>query len=170
MPYLRLLGLDVNGLGSSQPDEMNFIDSMINCSNLEILLVHDNKLRGVLPSSVGNLSSQVTTLSFAGNSIYGTLPSGIGNLVKLERLFMRFNQFTGIIPSELGNLQSLKLLYLDHNSFTGNFPDFIGNLSLLDELRLSDNRLGGPISPNLGNCTRLTSFAPLPKTYENSKA
>ncbi|MFS8013082.1 putative protein kinase RLK-Pelle-LRR-XII-1 family [Helianthus anomalus] len=164
MPYLWLLGLDVNGLGSSQPDEMNFIDSMVNCSNLEILLVHDNKLRGVLPSSLGNLSSQVTTLSFAGNSIYGTLPSGIGNLVKLERLFMRFNQFTGIIPSELGNLQSLKLLYLDHNSFTGNFPDFIGNLSLLDELRLSDNRLGGQISPNLVNCTRLTSL----HLYENN--
>ncbi|KAI3799976.1 hypothetical protein L1987_35282 [Smallanthus sonchifolius] len=158
MPNLWILGLFGNSLGSSQPDEMHFIDSMINCSSLDLLLVHDNKLRGVLPSSVGNLSSQVTALSFAGNFIYGSLPSGIGNLVKLERLLMRFNQFTGIIPSELGNLQNLKLLYLDHNSFTGNFPDFIGNLSLLDELRLSDNRLEGQIPPNLGNCRRLSSL------------
>ncbi|MFS7996397.1 putative non-specific serine/threonine protein kinase [Helianthus anomalus] len=85
MPNLSILGLFRNHLGRSQPDEMNFIDSMINCSNLEMLLVHENKLRGVLPPSIGNLSSQVTTLSFAGNSLYGALPSGIGNLMKLER-------------------------------------------------------------------------------------
>ncbi|KAK9061043.1 hypothetical protein SSX86_018223 [Deinandra increscens subsp. villosa] len=158
MPNLWLLGLYENNLGSSQPDDMHFIDSMINCSSLEFLLVHDNKLRGVLPSSVANLSSKVKVLSFALNSIYGILPSGIGNLEKLDQLLIGYNQFTGIIPRELGNLRNLKLFYLDHNSFTGNFPDFIGNMSLLDTLKLSNNRLEGQIPPNLGNSRRLTTL------------
>ncbi|XP_076949514.1 putative LRR receptor-like serine/threonine-protein kinase At3g47570 [Bidens hawaiensis] len=158
MPNLWFLGLGGNGLGSSQPDEMNFIDSLVNCSNLEILIVHDNKLRGVLPSSVGNLSSQVTILSFSENSIHGSLPSVIGNLVKLEILSMHSNQFTGIIPSELGNLRNLKRLYLDHNGFTGNFPGFIGNLSLIIELWLSNNSLQGQILPNLANCWTMVSL------------
>ncbi|PWA54230.1 leucine-rich repeat protein [Artemisia annua] len=136
MPNLRRLGLYNNSLGSSEPDEMNFINSMVNCSKLELLLVHVNELRGVLPSSVGNLSFQLTTFSFAKNFIYGTLPSGIGNLVKLERLIMLNNLFTGIIPSELGSLRNLKLLYLYYNNFTGKIPDFLGNLSLLNELDL----------------------------------
>ncbi|KAI3809133.1 hypothetical protein L1987_25103 [Smallanthus sonchifolius] len=158
MPNLWLLGLFTNSLGSSQPDEMHFIDSMTNCSKLEILAVHQNQLRGVLPSSVGNLSSQLTALSFAANFIYGSLPSGIGNLVKLERLSMQLNQFTGIIPSELGNLRNLQLLYLSYNNFTGNIPDFIGNMSSLDGLNLGSNRLEGNIPPNLGKCKSLASL------------
>ncbi|KAK1409334.1 hypothetical protein QVD17_35860 [Tagetes erecta] len=158
MSSISILVLDGNNLGSSQPDEMHFIDSMINCSKLEVLIVGANKLRGILPSSVGNLSSQITTLSFEQNSIYGTLPSGIGNLLKLERLYIGFNEITGRIPSELGYLGNLKHLYVDHNSLNGTFPDFVGNLSQLEELMLSDNRLEGQIPPNLGNCTRLVSL------------
>ncbi|KAI3705054.1 hypothetical protein L1987_75285 [Smallanthus sonchifolius] len=158
MPNLSFLGLFTNSLGSSQPDEMHFIDSMTNCSKLEILAVHQNQLRGLLPSSVGNLSSQLTSLSFAANFIYGSLPSGIGNLVNLERLIMLRNQFTGVIPSELGNLRNLKLLYLTRNNFTGNIPDSIGNMSSLDDLDLGGNRFQGQIPPNLGKCKSLTSL------------
>ncbi|KAJ0837243.1 putative protein kinase RLK-Pelle-LRR-XII-1 family [Helianthus annuus] len=133
MSNLTLLELSDNNLGSSQPDEMHFIDSMINC----------------------NLSSQITLLAFSRNSIYGPLPSVIGNLEKLEWLNIESNLLTGRIPSELGNLRNLIYLYLARNSFTDNFPDFIGNLSLLDQLWLSANRLEGQIPPNLGNCSKL---------------
>nr|XP_043633399.1 putative receptor-like protein kinase At3g47110 [Erigeron canadensis] len=143
-----------NNLGSSEPDEMNFINSMVNCSKLKTLQFDMNQLTGVLPSSIGNLSSQLTYLSFSGNFIYGTLPSGIGNLVKLGRLYIESNQLTGIVPDELGNLQNLKYLIMYDNFFIGNFPEFIGNLSLL-ELSLAKNKLEGHIPPNLGNCTSL---------------
>ncbi|KAJ0682685.1 putative protein kinase RLK-Pelle-LRR-XII-1 family [Helianthus annuus] len=155
MSNLTLLELSDNNLGSSQPDEMHSIDSMINRSNLERLLVHGNNLRGVLPSSIGNLSSQITLLAFSRNSIYGPLPSVIGNIENLEWLNIESNLLTCRIPSELGNLRNLIYLYLARNSFTGNFPDFIGNLSLLDQLWLSANRLEGQIPPNLGNYSKL---------------
>nr|XP_043620331.1 probable LRR receptor-like serine/threonine-protein kinase At3g47570 [Erigeron canadensis] len=161
MPNLSYVGLFRNHLGKSQPDEMKFIDTMINCSNLEVLLAHNNKLGGVLPSSVGNLSSQLTILSISANSLYGAFPSGIGNLVKLEHLRMEYNQFTGILPSELANLRNLRRFTIEYNSFTGNIPNFIGNLSLLDALLLqdlSDNHLGGPVPQNIGNLKSLTTL------------
>ncbi|KAJ9557848.1 hypothetical protein OSB04_012462 [Centaurea solstitialis] len=155
IPNLRFLALFNNSLGSWEPDEMNFIDSMINCSKLEMLLVHENQLRGVLPSSLANLSSQLMFLSIDENFIYGRFPSGIGNLVKLEGLYASYNQLTGIIPNELGNLQFLARLYLGHNKFTGVLPNFMGNLSMLNKLDLSYNRLQGQIPPSLGNCKSL---------------
>nr|XP_043633712.1 putative receptor-like protein kinase At3g47110 [Erigeron canadensis] len=158
MPNLWYLALFNNSLGSLEPDDMKFIDSMVNCSKLEQLSVHINQLNGVLPSSIGNLSSRLTSLAFGGNFIYGTLPPGIGNLFKLERLIMLANQFTGVIPCELGNLQNLKLIYLGYNNFTGNIPKFIGILSLLEKLHLQKNRLEGHIPPNLGNCKNLVSL------------
>ncbi|KVI09905.1 Leucine-rich repeat-containing protein [Cynara cardunculus var. scolymus] len=158
IPNLRFLVLYQNSLGSSEPDEMNFIDSMINCSNLELFLAFKNQLRGVLPSSLANLSSQLTLLDLGANFIYGSLPSGIGNLVKLETISMQYNQLTGIIPSELGNLGNLTQLYLNNNKFTGNFPDSISSLSLLLELDLSVNRLEGQMPQNLGNCKSLVKL------------
>ncbi|KAJ9541183.1 hypothetical protein OSB04_027689 [Centaurea solstitialis] len=158
IPKLKVLSVFNNSLGSWEPDEMNFIDSMINCSNLEKLVLSLNQFRGVLPSSIGNLSSQLALLSLAGNFLYGTLPSGIGNLVKLTIVELNYNQLTGIIPNDLGNLQFLVNIYLDYNNFTGNLPDFLGNLSSLNELSLSNNRLHGQIPPSLGKCKSLVSL------------
>nr|XP_043633398.1 putative receptor-like protein kinase At3g47110 [Erigeron canadensis] len=141
MPNLKTVLLGNNSLGSSESDEMNFINSMVNCSQLELLSLGGNHLTGVLPSSIRNLSSQLTILSFEYNLIYGTLPSGIGNLVMLDRLYLGTNQLTGIFPSELGNLRNLKSFFMDDNFFTGNLPKSIGNLSLLLELSLAKNRL-----------------------------
>nr|XP_043633394.1 probable LRR receptor-like serine/threonine-protein kinase At3g47570 [Erigeron canadensis] len=158
MPNLRIVVLRFNRLGSSEPDEMNFINSMVNCSTLDRIDLGRNLLSGILPSSIGNLSSQLTALTFDHNFIYGNLPSGIANLVKLEILYIDSNQFMGIIPSELSNQQNLKYLYMYDNFFTGNFPKFIGNLSLLLELSLAKNSLEGRISTNLGNCRSLLAL------------
>ncbi|KAJ9547710.1 hypothetical protein OSB04_020253 [Centaurea solstitialis] len=156
IPNLTRMQLSANRLGSWEHDDMNFIDSMINCSNLEILDLGSNQLRGMLPSSIGNLSSQLTILDLDNNFIYGTVPSGIGNLVKLTVMALFSNQLTGIIPNEVGNLRFLVILYLDFNNFTGSLPDFLGNLSSLSTLALSDNTLQGQIPASLGKCKSLS--------------
>ncbi|KAJ9541181.1 hypothetical protein OSB04_027687 [Centaurea solstitialis] len=158
IPNLWILGLSNNNLGSWEPDEMNFIDSMINCSNLERLVFNSNQFRGMLPRSIGNLSSQLKVLHFDNNLIYGTLPSEIGNLMKLTTISGSFTQLTGIIPNELGNLRSLVKLYLSYNNFIGNLPDSLGNLSSLNELYLSNNRLQGQIPRSLGKCNSLAAL------------
>nr|XP_043633392.1 putative receptor-like protein kinase At3g47110 [Erigeron canadensis] len=155
MSNLWFVALFMNSLGNSEPDEMNFINSMFNCSKLEKLYLGFNLLTGVFPNSISNLSSHLITISFYNNFIYGTLPFGIGNLVNLELVDIGSNQLTGIVPSELGNLQNLRYLFMEDNYFTGNLPKSIGKLQSLLELGLDENRLQGHIPPNLGNCNCL---------------
>nr|XP_043633390.1 putative receptor-like protein kinase At3g47110 [Erigeron canadensis] len=158
MPNLFRVTLFKNSLGSSELDEMNFIDSMVNCSKLDMIYLHMNQLTGVLPSSLGNLSSQLTALTFSSNFIFEPLPSGIGNLVKLKVLDIGSNQLTRIVPSELGNLQNLIYLYMSNNYFTGSLPNSIGNLQSLLELSFEGNTLEGQIPHNLGNCRGLLAL------------
>ncbi|CAH1438690.1 unnamed protein product [Lactuca virosa] len=152
---LVFLDLGDNIYGSGQADDMKFIDSLKNCSKLDTLDVRRCKLKGVLPTSIGNLSDQLSYLDLGGNCLYGHLPSGIGNLVGLTTLYLRKNRFTGKIPSTIGKLQKLQLAYLYENQFSGPIPDAIGNLSLLTRLDLSSNRLEWHIPSSLGNCSHL---------------
>ncbi|CAK9135772.1 unnamed protein product [Ilex paraguariensis] len=150
-----MLLLSENNFGSGEPDEMNFINSMVNCSNLKYLEMSGNFFSGVLPKSIGNLSTNLFFLNFGVNLLNGTLPSTIGNLINLGTLFLQDNQFTGTIPTTIGGLQKVQRFALRGNNFSGKLPNSIGNLTLLTELYLEDNRLDGTIPLSLGNCQNL---------------
>ncbi|KAL7253364.1 hypothetical protein ACSBR1_007819 [Camellia fascicularis] len=152
---LILLALGYNDFGSGEPDEMNFLGSLTNCTNLVGLDLKDNQLRGALQNNVGNLSAQLFYLSLDGNQIYGDIPSTIGYLVNVETLGLAYNQFTGRIPTNVVNLQKLQRLFVSDNKLSGKIPDSIGNLSLLNELYLGNNRLEGTIPSSLGSCQQL---------------
>ncbi|KAJ9540187.1 hypothetical protein OSB04_026693 [Centaurea solstitialis] len=152
---LTIVSLSSNQFGSGDEDEMEFIDAMSICRNLEVLDVGFNRLRGFLPESIGNLSTRMYFLSLASNAFSGRLPSSVANLSGLTSLDLSSNQLTGTIPVNIGNLQNLRRLDLKHNSFTGNIPGSLGNLSLLIDLHLGSNELTGAIPSTLGNCKRL---------------
>ncbi|KAL7613111.1 hypothetical protein Lser_V15G08880 [Lactuca serriola] len=154
---ITLGGYISSGLGEGD-DDMRFIDTLNNCSKLEILQIYDCKLQGVLPTSIGNLSHRLYDLDLEGNNLYGHLPSSIGNLVGLNTLILSRNWFTGKIPSTIGKLNKLEVAYLYDNQFSGPIPDFIGNLSLLTCLWLNSNRLEGHIPSSLGNCHHLSKL------------
>ncbi|XP_027150567.1 receptor kinase-like protein Xa21 [Coffea eugenioides] len=143
-----------NNFGSGDVlDGMQFLSTMTNCSQLLGIDLGGNQLKGILPNSIGNLSSQI--LSLGANQIYGGIPSTLGNLIGLETLYLEMNQLTGTIPSTFGNLQKLQLLALISNKLSGEIPESLGNLSLLNVLYLDDNNLEGSIPPALGNCQQL---------------
>ncbi|CAL5366206.1 unnamed protein product [Camellia sinensis] len=152
---LKGIALSDNNFGSGEPDDLAFIGSLANCSNLEALGMEVNQFRGVLPESVGNLSKNLFALILGRNQIYGTIPSTISNLVNLDALGMEGNQFTGTIPTNIGNLPKMQLLTFEMNHLSGKIPDSIGNLSLLIELSLGSNRLEGTIPSRLANCKKL---------------
>ncbi|XP_059639409.1 probable LRR receptor-like serine/threonine-protein kinase At3g47570 [Cornus florida] len=176
LPNLFRIILNDNNLGSGEPDEMNFIDSMANCSNLHILQLGPNHFRGFLPNSAGNLSDQLRHLTLLKKFIHGKLPSTIGNLVNLNLLFLNNKQFTDAIPAAVENLQNLQRANLAGNKFHGEISEYIGNLSLLTELYLfgnrlkfcnlknlakldiSENELSGEIPNSLDSCTSLESL------------
>ncbi|XP_077238724.1 uncharacterized protein LOC143879916 [Tasmannia lanceolata] len=149
------LNIEINRLGTKQNDDLKFLTSLSNCSSLEVLTIDGNKLRGQLPNSCVNLSTQLRILAIGRNQIYGSIPSWIENLVGLTSLAMEWNFFTGSIPIAIANLQRLEGLSLARNRLSGQIPSSLGNLTLLNELYLLENSLQGSIPLTLANCQHL---------------
>ncbi|OEL14588.1 putative LRR receptor-like serine/threonine-protein kinase [Dichanthelium oligosanthes] len=152
---LTFLNLQSNSLEASDRESWEFMDSLANCSKLQIVALALNNLRGDVPSSIGNLSSQLQILYLGTNQLSGVFPSGIANLQNLIALSLENNQYVGAIPEWVGKLGNLQVLYMEGNRFTGQIPLSIGNLSQLLHLYLQDNKIEGFLSPSLGNMTNL---------------
>ncbi|KAM0068218.1 putative protein kinase RLK-Pelle-LRR-XII-1 family [Helianthus debilis subsp. tardiflorus] len=152
---IETIFLSFSNFGSSEADEMNFIDSLKNCTKLYLLDLSICKFQGVLPRSIGNLSDQLRHLDLEGNSLHGKLPASIGNLAGLVGLYLASNQFTGFIPSTIGKLQKLQYFDLYENQLSGQLPDALGNLSSLNNIVMFSNMFEGEIPSSLGNCRHL---------------
>ncbi|KAB2620521.1 receptor-like protein kinase [Pyrus ussuriensis x Pyrus communis] len=153
MSNLVWLGISNNSLGYNQEGDLDFLSSLVNCTNLQILLISDNNfggmlpenwMRGNIPVSVGNLFN-LEVLAFDANLLTGTIPSSIGRLNKLNALYLNSNGLSGTIPSSLGNLSSLTILVLMSNKLQGNIPRSLGECGKLLLLVLSENNLSGSI-------------------------
>ncbi|PIA43744.1 hypothetical protein AQUCO_01800059v1, partial [Aquilegia coerulea] len=144
-----------NQLGTQGGDDLNFINSLTNCSNLELLDFAFNKLKGPIPDSISNLSTTIKVLSMNNNSIYGNIPIEIGNLVNIEVISFSVNNLIGTIPTSIGKLNQLQNLYIGWNLLSGHIPSSLGNLTQLWILSLANNNLSGSIPNTLGNCHNL---------------
>ncbi|KAK3409710.1 hypothetical protein EUGRSUZ_J01806, partial [Eucalyptus grandis] len=154
---LQWIVASYNQLGSDAPCDLKFLDS-INSTSLQVLDISDNNFSGILPESIGNLSSQINRMTIENNRLSGNIPSSIGNLQGLELLSMGNNKFTGNIPDTIANLIELKYFSADMNKLTGNIPSSIGNLTELMELILNGNNLQGRIPPSIGRCQKLVGL------------
>ncbi|KAH0704435.1 hypothetical protein KY285_018713 [Solanum tuberosum] len=161
----NLLWLNVgsNHLGYGKNDDLDFVNSLTNCSSLQMLHFGDNQFVGTLPHSTVNLSSQLQRLLFFGNRIGGSIPREISNLVNLNLLDMSNNNLTGSIPDSIGRLANLGSLDLRNNLLTGVIPSSIGNLTELvylylgfNRLDISENNLTGSIPQQLIALSSLT--------------
>ncbi|XP_073028408.1 uncharacterized protein [Primulina eburnea] len=136
-------------------DDISFISSFSNCTNLMDIVVGGNILRGSLPDSMYNLSRQINAIDISDTQIHGKIPFGIGNLVGLTTLFLDDNNLEGHIPFSIGKLSNLQNLNLSGNRLIDEMPHSFGNLTSLNYLDLGGNRLSGRIPQSLGNCTNL---------------
>ncbi|KAK9665004.1 hypothetical protein RND81_14G083600 [Saponaria officinalis] len=138
-------------------DDINFISSLVNCTQLRVLDMSRNYFTGNLPFTVANLSITLKWLAIEGNPISGTIPTGISNLINLEKLEMGYSEFTGVIPSEFGKLKNLDRLDLNSNRLTGMIPSSLGNITRLSTLYLYENQLQGSIPSSLSACEFMLS-------------
>ncbi|KAF3436816.1 hypothetical protein FNV43_RR19569 [Rhamnella rubrinervis] len=152
---LKFLTIGANNLGYGKIDDLDFLTSLANCSNLEAIAISDNNFGGQLPESIANFSRKLGAFEARKIQISGNIPSGIGNLVNLWALALKGNQLTGPIPSSIGKLQNLYYLYLHENKLSGTIPSSLGNLTSLGQLVLNSNNLKGSIPPSLGECRNL---------------
>ncbi|GLJ17422.1 hypothetical protein SUGI_0303170 [Cryptomeria japonica] len=176
---LTTLELQTNQLVSDSSNTLSFLTSLTNCSHLQEISVWDNRLTGILPPSIGQLSphlylldlsynmisgsitqqivnlTNLTYLSLSGNLFSGNIPSGIKRFQKLERLWLGGNKLEGSIPSDIGQMQHLGLLNLSHNRLSGKMPDSLCSPQQLRRLLLQHNNLSGEIPVSLAGCQKL---------------
>eukprot|EP01018_Ginkgo_biloba_P025682 Gb_11073 [translate_table: standard] len=169
LSLLERLQLWGNQLVSGSSTTLPILTALTNCSHLQEITLTSNHLTGVLPVSIGQLSTKLNYLGLDYNNIGGEIPQQIANLTNLTLyLGLSSNSFTGRIPLALGRLQKLEKMDLSFNKFEGSIPSEIGQqtglglLSLsgnipaslgqswrLEELDLSDNKLRGKIPPEV---------------------
>ncbi|KAL9234514.1 hypothetical protein vseg_009380 [Gypsophila vaccaria] len=148
---LSILSLSYNYLQG----DINFISTLLNCTQLRSLQLDANDFFGMLPRSVANLSNALTSLTIGDSPISGVLPAGITNLVNLRVLYMGNSILTGSIPPDIEKLHKLELFDLHSNQLTGIIPHSLGKLSRLSTLYIDDNRLTESIPQSIGNCQSL---------------
>ncbi|KAL9162569.1 hypothetical protein ABFS82_07G099600 [Erythranthe guttata] len=136
-------------------DDISFISSLTNCTQLQVLDLSSPLIKGTIPESIGNLSVYLEYLAIGGTQVRGNIPSGIENLVGLTFLHLSNSYLEGSIPPGIGKLFNLNILNLAENRFTGELPSLFGNLSLINKLNLPGNNFSGAIPKSLGNCTNM---------------
>uniref|UniRef100_A0A7N0VBQ5 non-specific serine/threonine protein kinase n=1 Tax=Kalanchoe fedtschenkoi TaxID=63787 RepID=A0A7N0VBQ5_KALFE len=152
LQYLERFNLGRNNLGSENGGDLDF---MTNLTSLRSLVIIANRFSGMIPNSIGNLSTKIEYLSLGYNMISGHIPVGIGNLTSLITLGLEYNELIGEVPSSIGNLVMLQSLTLGGNRLQGTIPSSLGSLKNLFKLGLEENRLEGSIPLNLQHCSSL---------------
>ncbi|XP_052287221.1 receptor kinase-like protein Xa21 [Citrus sinensis] len=155
---LEHLGLGYNYLTSSTP-ELSFLSSLANSSSLKYIVLAENPLNGVLPSSIGSLPITLEEIYLQNCKIRGNIPKEIGNLVNLITLHLGNNQLSGSIPITVGRLNTLQGLGLENNKLEGPIPDDLCQLVRLSELHVDHNKLSGPIPACFGNLNSLRNLS-----------
>ncbi|KAL8484715.1 hypothetical protein ACS0TY_027131 [Phlomoides rotata] len=151
---LYIWGNQLTG-AESPTHELEFLSSLTNCPYLVDLSISRNPLNGILPTSIGNLSTSLLYFGGDGCNIKGVIPSEIGNLSSLIGLELGNNQMTGFVPRRMGNLMKLQGLSLSNNHLEGDLSTDLCRLNNLETLELSGNMFTGPIPACIGEVKSL---------------
>ncbi|KAL2334883.1 hypothetical protein Fmac_016096 [Flemingia macrophylla] len=130
-------------------------------TNLHNLYVYDNLLEGPIPDRFGKEMNSLEYLDLSDNKLRGKIPSLIGNMCRLKSLGLSNNKLNGKISnlfqnSSWCNRHVFHTLDLDKNQITGKIPKSIGLLSELKTLQLDENYLEGEVTEShLSNFSKL---------------
>lgn len=155
---LQTFVLDHNFFNDTVP---SWLDSL---SNLTILSIRNNRLKGPLPNlsslrnlnvldlSVNKLDLHLPTLpkgllmAFLSNNYFmGEIPPQYSQLSLFQKLDVSFNTLSGKPPAELFSLPNISYLNLASNTLGGSLPDNLSCGSNLEFVDISNNRLRGSL-------------------------
>ncbi|XP_022852077.1 receptor kinase-like protein Xa21 [Olea europaea var. sylvestris] len=157
--------------------ELDFLISLQNCRMLKLIGMENNPFGGILPKSLGNLSTSVENFEAGHCGIKGIILNEIGNLSNLIRLDIGGNELTGRIPNTLGQLRKLQKLILSFNKLRGSASANLCNLVHMYYLDLGNNQLSQQLPKYLGNLMTLREIyldynsmtSTIPSTLWNNK-
>ena len=143
---LQILDLSGNQLRGPVPSEIGNLDS------LGLLYLNDNNLWGRVPGDAGRggrpVHDRLVLLDVSNNGFSGPVPS----LLSTRLLAADFsnNMLEGSVPSSLVLSLGLELLDLSRNRLSGKLPNSIANMGNLKALYLNDNILSGMVPSSIG--------------------
>ncbi|KAH0701356.1 hypothetical protein KY284_015571 [Solanum tuberosum] len=140
--HLEHLDLSNNNLFSLH---LSILTSLTNCRSLKEVYLDHNLLDGVIPDSIGNLSTTIMEFYLDSCEIRSQIPLGIGNLSNLNTLSLSRNDLTGSVPTTLCNLHILQRVAIEDNKLSGPLPQCLCKLSSLGLVDFSNNRISGPV-------------------------
>ncbi len=136
--YVLDLKLEANNLSGPLPSDFGGLKF------LEWILLHDNRLTGEIPPSIGEISGAYI-LGLNNNELSGPIPPEIGNLDLMVSLTLSDNHLTGEVPAEIWELRSLETLWIQNNRLEGNPLEDIEGGGRLSSPWMQGNRFSGQI-------------------------
>ena len=86
------------------------------------LYLHNSKLRGTIPTELGNLSNLKGAKISFNKELKGPIPKELFNISGLEQLKLHSNRLTGTIPKEVSKLRNMATFWVDNNALVGFVP------------------------------------------------
>ncbi|XP_027166748.1 receptor kinase-like protein Xa21 [Coffea eugenioides] len=156
LKFLECLVLFDNNLtNESFSVELSFVTVLTECRYQREISVANNPFTGVLPVSIGNLSSSIEEIYAGGCKMKGRIPKTVGNLSNVRVLGLQENPLSRSIPSTIKGLQMLQGLSIESNNVSGTIPD---SLCSLQYLYLASNRITSYVPDSLWSLKDLLGF------------
>jgi len=157
----KLISLDLSGNFDLSVGRISFDKLVRNLTKLRKLDLSSVDMSLVVPSSLMNLSSSLSSLSLSFCRLQGKFPSSMGNLKHLQYLNLAVNHFTGSIPYDFGQFTKLVSLYLSGNDYLSvepvSFDKIVQNLTKLRDLALDSVNMSLVVPNSLTNLSSTLS-------------
>uniref|UniRef100_A0A3N7HGR7 Leucine-rich repeat-containing N-terminal plant-type domain-containing protein n=1 Tax=Populus trichocarpa TaxID=3694 RepID=A0A3N7HGR7_POPTR len=136
----KLVTLDLSRNHYLSLEPISFDKLVRNLTQLRELDLSSVDMSLVVPNSLMNLSSSLSSLILNSCRLQGEFPFSMRKFKHLQQLDLRYNNFSGSIPDDLGQLTELVSIYLSYNGYLSvepsSFDNIIQNLTKLRNLRL----------------------------------